>query len=378
MDQNQMEPTYTDQPQEEIPQSELPPMSQPPVPQTFTDQVQEYAKKPWLVGVVGLVVGMIFGLTVLGWLLWPVQWYDAAPSNLHSGYQDWWMRMSIISYGATGDAATAKAEYDSLGDFSATTLAEVMADPGNIDPNLITQYAAVVGAPTQLPATTSVPGATPTVTGGGTSGGRSNLGTLLIVMCVVTLLVGAAIVAYIVLQGRKRNAPISSAPEMAPGEEVAPTEWTNYPAAATSEQAPMVQFMASYKGGDDLFDDSFSIDSPSGEFLGECGVGISEVVGVGVPKKVTAFEVWLFDKNDIQTVTKVLMSDHAFNDLAIRQKLEAKGEPFQAVAGGQTILETATLRLVARVVDMAYGQGSMPENSFFDSLVLELAIWQKL
>jgi hypothetical protein len=139
----------------------------------------------------------------------------------------------------------------------------------------------------------------------------------------------------------------------------------------------MVQFMASYKGGDDLFDDSFSIDSPSGEFLGECGVGISETIGVGVPKKVTAFEVWLFDKNDIQTVTKVLMSDHAFNDPTIRQKLEAKGEPFQAVAGGQTILETATLRLVARVVDMAYGQGAMPENSYFDSLVLELAIWQK-
>ena len=139
----------------------------------------------------------------------------------------------------------------------------------------------------------------------------------------------------------------------------------------------MVQFMASYKAGDDLFDDSFSIDSPSGEFLGECGVGISELVGVGVPKKVTAFEVWLFDKNDIQTVTKVLMSDHAFNDLAIRQKLEAKGEPFQANAGGQTVLETATLRLVARVVDMAYGQGAMPDNSYFDSLVLELAIWQK-
>jgi hypothetical protein len=162
---------------------------------------------------------------------------------------------------------------------------------------------------------------------------------------------------------------------MTSGEETAPVEWTNIPAAA--EQAPMVQFMASYKGGDDLFDDSFSIDSPSGEFLGECGVGISETIGVGVPKKVTAFEVWLFDKNDIQTVTKVLMSAHAFSDPVIRQKLEAKGEPFQANSGGQTILETATLRLVARVVDMAYGQGAMPESSYFDSLVLELAIWQK-
>ena len=194
-------------------------------------------------------------------------------------------------------------------------------------------------------------------------------------MCVVTLLVGAAIVVYFVLQGRKRTDVMTPTSPMTSTEEIAPVEWTNVP--ATTEQAPMVQFMASYKGGDDLFDDSFSIDSPSGEFLGECGVGISETIGVGVPKKVTAFEVWLFDKNDIQTVTKVLMSAHAFNDPTIRQKLEAKGEPFQANSGGQTILETATLRLVARVVDMAYGQGAMPESSYFDSLVLELAIWQK-
>jgi len=36
------------------------------------------------------------------------------------------------------------------------------------------------------------------------------------------------------------------------------------------------------------------------------------------------------------------MSAHAFTDPTIRQKLEAKGEPFQAISGGQTILETAT------------------------------------
>ena len=54
------------------------------------------------------------------------------------------MRMSIISYGATGDAATAKAEYDALGEFGADTLAAVKSSPGNIDPNLITQYEAAV------------------------------------------------------------------------------------------------------------------------------------------------------------------------------------------------------------------------------------------
>jgi hypothetical protein len=135
--------------------------------------------------------------------------------------------------------------------------------------------------------------------------------------------------------------------------------------------------MASYKLGDDLFDDSFSIDSASGEFLGECGVGISETIGVGDHKKVTAFEVWLFDKNDIQTVTKVLMSAHAFNDGAIRQRLEAKGEPVLVEPGIETVLETQTLQLVARVADMSYGDSAMPADSFFDHVLLELSVWSK-
>jgi hypothetical protein len=139
----------------------------------------------------------------------------------------------------------------------------------------------------------------------------------------------------------------------------------------------MVQFMASYRLGDDLFDDSFSIDSPAGEFLGECGVGISETIGVGEPKRVTAFEVWLFDKNDIQTVTKVLMSAHGFLDESARQRLAAKGEPVLAEPGTESVLETQTLRLVARVVDLGYGEGALPEHSFFDRMILELAVWPK-
>ncbi len=129
--------------------------------------------------------------------------------------------------------------------------------------------------------------------------------------------------------------------------------------------------------GDDLFDDSFSINSPTGEFLGECGVGISDTIGEGDKKKVTAFELWLFDKNDIQTVTKVLMSTHAFFDGAIRSRLEAKGEPIQAEPGAEFVLETQTLQMVATVKDMAYGEGAMPPQSYFDRLIVELAVWQK-
>jgi hypothetical protein len=204
----------------------------------------------------------------------------------------------------------------------------------------------------------------------------SPLVKLLLGMCGVTLVVGIALAAIYLLRSRRTAeaeggfTPIQQAKETA-----RQARYAEYTAAG--EEPPMAQFMASYKVGDDLFDDSFSIDSPTGEFMGECGVGISETIGVGEPKKVAAFEVWLFDKNDIQTVTKVLMSAHAFRDEAVRQRLAAKGEPLQAEPAGQALLETATLRLVAKVVDMNYGEGALPDKSFFDNMILEIAVWQK-
>jgi hypothetical protein len=147
--------------------------------------------------------------------------------------------------------------------------------------------------------------------------------------------------------------------------------------AAVGEIAPISQYMSTYILGDDLYDDSFSIETPAGEFLGECGSGISETIGVGDPKKVTAIEVWLFDKNDIRTVTKVLMSDHAYNDQALRTKLSPKGEAVLAEPSGVTVLETQTLRVQVRIVDLRYGEGSLPPHSFFERLTVEIAAWPK-
>jgi hypothetical protein len=143
------------------------------------------------------------------------------------------------------------------------------------------------------------------------------------------------------------------------------------------EKPPIVQFMTTYLHGDDLYDDSFSIETSSGEFLGETGVGISETIGAGETKNVAGFEIWLFDKNDIRTVTKVLMSDHAFNDDAIRAKLAPKGEAVLAKPGDKLILETATLRVQARLVDFSYGSGPLPPDSFFERVTIELAAWKR-
>jgi hypothetical protein len=149
-------------------------------------------------------------------------------------------------------------------------------------------------------------------------------------------------------------------------------------AAGTVDRGvPVSKFVSTFVMGDDLFDDSFSIETASGEFLGETGAGISKTIGVGDPKKVTAIEVWVFDKNDIRTVTKVLMSEYAFGDAALKAELATKGEAVQAAAGGITLLETQTLTVQARIIDMAYGSGSLPTNSFFERMSIEISAWPK-
>lgn len=106
-------------------------------------------------------------------------------------------------------------------------------------------------------------------------------------------------------------------------------------------------------------------------------MGISETIGVGDPAKVTAFEVWLFDKNDIKTVTKVLASEYAYRDTGLQARLRQKGDLVLATPGAIIEVETRDLRLQARVVEMEYGTGALPPNSFFARLTLDLAAWRK-
>jgi hypothetical protein len=76
-------------------------------------------------------------------------------------------------------------------------------------------------------------------------------------------------------------------------------------------------------------------------------------------------------------VTKVVMSDYAFGDEALRTKLAPKGEPVPAREGAEVVLETKTLRIKARIVEAQYGVGNLPQNSFFERLSIDLAAWVK-
>ena len=135
-----------------------------------------------------------------------------------------------------------------------------------------------------------------------------------------------------------------------------------------------------YVLGDDYFDPSFSIEIGP-DFFGECGIGISETLGAGDPKKVTAFETWLFDKSDIRTVTTVLASDYALQDPDLHEKLQPKreGDSLQQIRPGMEVtLDTTALRVKALITEVEYAQqGTLPANSFFQKVTFELRAWVK-
>jgi len=319
-------------------------------------------KRPVVVGTLALVLGLVLGL-VWGWGVMPVEWYDAPANLLRSDLQDEYLRMSIDSYRVNGDENLAVKRYTDLGENAPGLLQNIKASPGKLDPNFLAQYEKMLNRKKgQSPVTETQ-----------SAGSSKWLVSVAIIIGALLAVGGVGAAAFWLLRGRKRSGDVTPAQQAA--DIVRTTEKTDY--VSKGEAPPVAHYITTYVIGDDLFDDSFSIDSPSGEFLGECGVGISETIGVGDPKKVTAFEVWMFDKNDIQTVTKVLMSAHAFNDSSVRSKLEAKGELVAFEPQRQVVLETQTLQMIATISDMQYGQGVLPEGSYFDRVTLELAIWSK-
>jgi hypothetical protein len=310
---------------------------------------------------VGVIVGLLLGLFI-GWVVWPVQWTNATPEVLRTDLQEDYLRMAIESFARTGDNDTALRRWDDLGESAGSTLTRLQAAPGSVDPAALQQYAnLILAAKGQIPTTPA-----------GTAPSPLSTAVIWASLVIVIILVGVGAL-YLSRLLRKGSGTVT--PVMQGNEISRQVEKTDFQSLGLAQ--PITQTMTTYVLGDDLYDESFSIDTGGGEFLGEYGVGVSETIGVGEPKKVAALEIWLFDKNDIKTATKVLMSEHAYNDPNIRARLEPKGELVIVKPQEQVLLETATLQLLATVVDMEYGTGAMPQQSYFERITLELAVWPR-
>lgn len=328
---------------------------------TILDLVEQ--RKGLIALIAGGVLGLLLGLAI-GWWWWPVEWTNSTPGNLRQDFQNDYIVWVAEQYERTGDLGWASSR---LGveywkeDQLATTLGELAAALGGDDAERLDTLAADLGA---MPAAVEP---APVDAESETSPLRS-----VALVCGAALLVVAFVggAAYLVNRVRQQKAA-AEVPGRGVAGEMRPAEAVSW----GEDGPPLFQHVTAYALGDDHYDPSFSIELESGEFMGECGVGVSEVIGVGTPNKVTAFEIWLFDKSDIRTVTKVLMSDYSFHDEALRTKLAPKGEPVLAEVGKDLILETKTLRMRARIVEAEYGMGNLPSNSFFGRLAIDMAVW---
>jgi len=315
---------------------------------------------------VGLfVLGLVLGL-VWGYVIDPVDFVDATPSYLRADLQEDYLRMAIDSYRVNQNPNLAVERWKSLGTGAQQAFTSIQNSPNGIDPTVIKAYGDLV---TSILTAEGVPSGEPASTT--TSLGRTALIAVGLLMVLGVIAAGGMYLFR--LLGKRGSNEVTAA--MHASEINRNAARTNFEELGLA--TPITQTMTTYVLGDDLYDESFSIDTQAGEFMGEYGVGVAEVIGVGDPKKVTALEIWLFDKNDIKTATKVLMSQHAFSDLGIRSRLEPKGELVMVEPRSQVLLETATLQLLATVSDLEYGKGPLPDGSYFERITLELAVWPR-
>lgn len=331
------------------------------------DAIRNITERKIAVLILGIILGILIGV-LYAWVVQPVKWVDGTPADLRQDLRVDYLRMAIDSYASNLDADLALERYNSLGEFGTETLDAVGETPAEVDPSAIQKFQALLAVEEPTGESTDEE-VEPVATADSTAS------SLILPVCGATLGLGALLaVALLIrrrLEGREEEVfeDVFATPEQ--GMPVEPHAETD-PMDIPSDQS-LATFRTTFTIGDDLYDDSFSIESPaSGDFLGECGVGIAEAIGVGEPKKVSAFEIWLFDKNDIQTVTKILLSGYSYKDEESRNRLAAKGDPILAESGEVVVLDTASLRVEARIVDMNYGSGALPQESFFERMTIEL------
>ncbi|MGC9399251.1 MAG: hypothetical protein ACP5HM_08945 [Anaerolineae bacterium] len=325
----------------------------------------------------GAIIGLVLGL-IFAWLIVPVRWENASPGHLRSDFQIYYFEAVAEDYALDRDwdAARRKLGLDLKGRYANPWVNDPEALKATLEGVLQLEFVQE-GTPMHRLATKIAEERGLTLDVGGEEApptqGKFSIWALLGLTLLVLAGVGAAFFLITRLRGKQEKAEPS-------GRAAAFGRVEEEPGVVEGELGPpLSSYKATYELGDDFFDPSFSIER-EGEFLGECGIGISESIGVEDPKKVTALEAWLFDKSDIKTVTTVLASEYAYNDDALHAKLASKGKDVQVLpiqAGMETTLETTALRVRVRVKEVEYAAGNLPPNSYFARASVELRAWVK-
>lgn len=345
--------------------------------------------RPLLFGaIVGLIIGLIIGLT-WAWVVDPVTYAGGAqPQELSDEFQRAYVgavaeayltnrdvslasnrlrtfsvedKVRLLSAVATGFANRGlTTEADGVGDLARNLQAQEGWPAGEVSAGLAAggatdAFAAKLGQTSQV----APPGQQPTPEAA-SRGAGSFLRTLLWIVLVL-LVIAIGVLLLLRLGPRQAAGVAPSAPELV---------WDGF------GPQPLRQWVGTYAFGQDTYDESFTIETAENDFLGECGMGILEGFASGSPKRALAFDVWLFDKTDIRTVSMPVMSEFAYNDEILRGKLSPDAIPILAVEGQTFEIETTALLVKAKIEEVAYGE-EQPPNSYFTALKISLTAYLK-
>lgn len=137
---------------------------------------------------------------------------------------------------------------------------------------------------------------------------------------------------------------------------------------------PLKQWTGTYTLGQDNYEGFFVIETDEGIFMGEGGMEIFKTIPDTLPKQPIAFDVGLFDKTDITTLSRVVMSEAAYQDEVLRASVEANphAEAILAQPGVTFTLTSTAMQVEAKIEEMEYGPGG---NVYFNRLTISLAIF---
>lgn len=348
--------------------------------------------RTYLFIVVAFVVGLLIGWFLFGWQIAPVEWNDAAMQDLQATDQQMFLATQAEAFALTQDNRKAIERLQTLGtqqevaDLAAQVIQQSEAAGDVVTADRIRAMAAAVGL--TLPATAAAPDAQPTAQPGEQPGEQQEAGgsNLFTILGLALLVGGIVLAAWLLLRGRAAPAEPDAADFTTEVllDEAQPASRPGRPAAAAAPAAaPAVErgsagqeFMAAFDQGDVSYDQSFDIEGSDGAYWGECGLTMSETVQ-GDPERVTALEVWLFDKSDIRTVTKVLMSDYAYGNQALREKLSSRGDAVLLAPDLGFVLDAQTLRLMGKIVAMEYDDSQAPARGTIRRLRVQLRVMRQ-
>jgi hypothetical protein len=339
--------------------------------------------RSYLFIVVAFIVGLLIGWFVLGWLLAPVQWTGATMQDLRIEDQQMFVTAQAEAFALTQDNRKAVERLQTLGtqehvaEVAAQVVQQAEAAGDVVTADRVRFMAQAVGLALS-PATPA-----PSQPADEPQQGGSDLVTIL---GLALLAGGIALAAWLLLRGR------SAAPdedvedfttESLVDDEQQPVYRPGRPApppapspGATTERGAGQEFTAAFHQGDEAYDQSFDIEGPDGSYWGECGMTMSEAMH-GDSERVTALEVWLFDKSDIRTVTKVLMSDYAYGNQALREKLSSRGDAVLLAPDLGFVLDAQTLRLMGKIVELEYDDSQAPARGTIRRLRVQLRVMQQ-